>query len=178
MTKLLLHSCCGPCSIAVLEKLKNDGVEVTTCFFNPNIHPYKEFVRRRDAWLHLMQLTETPYILEDSYLLEDWLFAVAAQPQGRCSYCYEARLKKTAAKAVEMGFDSFSTTLLISPYQNREQLLTIGSAVAKELGIAFYEEDFHPLFRQGQAKAREMQLYRQQYCGCIYSEKERYLEKH
>ena len=174
MSKILLHCCCGPCSIAVLDKLKSEGIEPLAYFYNPNIHPYKEFTSRRDCWEDLMQDTKTEFILDDTYPLEDWLHAVAAAPQDRCHNCYRQRMRQAAKMTKKQGLNSFSTTLLISPYQNHELLIKAAEEAAAEFEVRFHYEDFRPLFRKGQQMAREKELYLQKYCGCIYSEKERY----
>jgi predicted adenine nucleotide alpha hydrolase (AANH) superfamily ATPase len=146
-------------------------------FYNPNIHPYQEYLSRLDGLLKLGQIRNLPVFTEPEYELEEFLAAVAGNPGERCRHCYRVRLEKTAQKAVEQGVKVFSTTLLISPYQNRELLLETGHEVARQHGIKFHDEDFRPGFRQSQAQAKELGLYRQKYCGCIYSEKERFYKK-
>lgn len=177
--KLLLHSCCGPCSIAILDKFakENENTEITSFFYNPNIHPFTEHRARKEAWLLLMKQTGTPYICDADYPLEQWLAAVAAKPDARCDYCYEVRLRAAAQLAMEAGFEQFTTSLLISPYQKHDRIRQIGESLAEEYGVKFYYEDFRSLFRHGQAMAREAGLYMQKYCGCIYSEKERYCKQ-
>jgi len=113
--------------------------------------------------------------MAEGYPLEDWLARVAAAPADRCAYCYESRLQATAEQAAERGYRRFSTTLLISPYQKHEQIRQTGERIAAERGLEFVYLDLRPGFRAGQQKARERGLYMQKYCGCIYSEKERYL---
>lgn len=115
-----------------------------------------------------------PVVVEPGYEMEDFLKAVAADPQKRCQECYRIRLARTAAKAKEFGFGLFGTTLLISPYQNRDLICEIGHGLANEYGLQFHDEDFRPGFRESQNISKELGLYRQKYCGCIYSEKERY----
>lgn len=129
---------------------------------------------RMEGFRQLTEYRKLPSIIEPGYELEDFLKAVAADPQNRCRECYRIRLSRTAVKAKELGFKLFGTTLLISPYQNRELLCEIGHGLAKEYGLRFHDEDFRPGFRESQNIAKEIGLYRQKYCGCIYSEKERY----
>lgn len=174
---IFLHTCCGPCACYTTERLAEEGFQPTLFFYNPNIHPYQEQQRRRDALRELASLRELPLLEEPGYELEEFLRQVAAEPQKRCGQCYRIRLAKTAAKAKELGFDCFSTTLLISPYQNRELICQTGHQLAAEYGLRFHDEDFRPGFRQSQAAARELGLYRQGYCGCIYSEKDRYYKE-
>lgn len=174
---ILLHSCCGPCSVAVFEELRELGHSFTSYFYNPNIHPYQEHKARLVSWQELCQQEEVAMLCQADYPLEGWLAEVAQNPDERCGFCYYSRLKETAKTAKDQGFSAFSTTLLISPYQNRELIIQIGQEVAAQNQVEFFSRDFRPLFRQGQQKAREMGLYLQKYCGCIYSERDRYLKK-
>ncbi|MCL2496291.1 MAG: epoxyqueuosine reductase QueH [Clostridiales bacterium] len=174
--KLLLHCCCGPCSLAVIRALLLEGLDegLSCYFFNPNIHPYQEYQARFTAWQELTAHFKLPTLAAADYPLEDWLRQVAPDPAGRCHHCYASRLTATAKKAIELGCDAFSTTLLISPYQQHERLREMGEAIAATYGLRFFYRDWRPHFRAGQAAARDMGLYRQKYCGCIYSEKERF----
>jgi len=177
MQKLLIHSCCGPCSVSCFEYLKDQRIDFSSYFYNPNIHPWKEYEARFDSWRMLCNKVNIEAIGEPDYPLENWLSAVSGEPANRCSFCYESRLQQTAIKAKELGFTAFTTTLLISPYQNHDLICQLARQFAESLGLDFYYYDFRPFFRQGQNKAKELGLYRQKYCGCIYSEKERYLKK-
>lgn len=172
--RLLMHGCCGPCSVYPIDALRQEGHQLTAYFFNPNIHPYTEFRRRKETLQGYANSIDMPLIVEEEYGLEEFLQRVAANPSGRCPVCYRLRLYKTAEKALELGMEGFTTTLLISPYQNHEMLKSVGENIAQEVGIPFIYRDFRPGFREGQSRAREMELYRQPYCGCIYSEKDRY----
>jgi predicted adenine nucleotide alpha hydrolase (AANH) superfamily ATPase len=176
---MLLHACCGPCSCYTTERLITEGVTPTLFFYNPNIHPYQEYRRRLEGLRQLATLRKLPVEVEPGYELEEFLAHIAPTPQfgTRCAVCYRIRLEKTAAKAQKLGFDTFSTTLLISPYQNRELLCEIGRELAQQYGLTFMDADFRPGFRQSQAQAKEYGLYRQGYCGCIYSEKDRYYKE-
>jgi len=176
-TPFFLHTCCGPCACYTTQRLMEEGYAPTLYFYNPNIHPYQEFARRREGLNRLAELRGLPVIGEPEYELEHFLANVAAAPSKRCEFCYRFRLAKTARKAKELGFERFGTTLLISPYQNRELLCEIGRELAAEHGLIFHDEDFRSGFRQSQAMAQELGLYRQGYCGCIYSEKERYYKR-
>ena len=177
--RLLLHCCCGPCSLAVIRALLLEGLDegLNCYFYNPNIHPYQEYQARLAAWRELINYYKLPASTAPGYPLEQWLQAVSAEPATRCTYCYQSRLEQTAVKAVELGCEAFSTTLLISPYQQHQQLREVGEAIAKRQGLRFFYRDWRPHFRAGQAAAREMGLYMQKYCGCIYSEKERYYKE-
>ncbi|MGI5971279.1 MAG: epoxyqueuosine reductase QueH [Oscillospiraceae bacterium] len=175
--KLLVHFCCAPCGIAVVNTLKYEKVEFTGFWYNPNIHPYTEYRSRRDSLRLLAETKSFELIEKDEYGLRPFVRAVAGDIEGRCSYCYASRLFAAAKAAKEGGFDAFTTTLLISPYQNHEKITEAGMRAAMEYGLSFYYRDFRPMFREGQKLARESGLYMQKYCGCIFSEEERYLKK-
>jgi predicted adenine nucleotide alpha hydrolase (AANH) superfamily ATPase len=174
--KLLLHTCCGPCSIYPVEVLGGEA-EVTGYFFNPNIHPYTEWRARRETLASYARSIDLPVLFDDGYLLEEFIRGVVNREDTRCSFCYAMRLKRTAEVAAREGFDAFSTTLLVSPYQKHQLIREIGEAVAGEAGVAFHYRDFRPGYRGAVERSRELAMYRQKYCGCIYSEKERYLKK-
>lgn len=171
---ILLHTCCGPCACYSAKRLLEEGLRPTLFFYNPNIHPYQEQKLRLEGFRQLAAYRNLPTVVEPGYELEEFLKLVAADAQNRCGECYRLRLSRTAAKAKELNMESFGTTLLISPYQNRELICEIGHELAKEHGLVFHDEDFRPGFRESQNMAKELGLYRQKYCGCIYSEKERY----
>ena len=175
--KILLHICCGPCALYPLRTLRAAGHDVTGFFHNPNIHPYQEYVKRRDAVMQMAELESMPLIMRDAYDLEGFLANVAAAPEKRCSYCYASRLRVTARVAAEQGFEGFSATLLYSRYQKHDEIRALGEQIGGEFGVAFHYEDFRPGWQEGIRLSKELGLYRQQYCGCIYSEKERYLPK-
>lgn len=175
--RILLHTCCGPCALYPLRTLRTAGHVVTGFFYNPNIHPYQEYARRRDALLQMAEQEAMPLIMRDDYDLEDFLANVAQQPELRCGYCYASRLRATAKAAAAEGFDAFSASLLYSRYQKHEQIRELGEQIGREYGMAFHYQDFRPGWQEGIRISKELGLYRQQYCGCIYSEKERYLPK-
>jgi len=174
--RLLFHCCCAPCSIASVESLIAERIKPTLFWYNPNIHPLTEYNSRRDALSQFSSDKKLPLVMLNEYGLD--LFLRSIDPEtgmpGRCGICYRLRLERTAAFAAEHGFDAFSTSLLISPYQQHETIHRIGEELAAQYGITFLYRDFRPLFRKGQAAARTLGLYMQKYCGCIFSEKERY----
>jgi hypothetical protein len=172
--RILLHTCCGPCTLYPLRTLRTAGHDVTGFFHNPNIHPYQEYCLRRDALLQMAELESMPLVMHDDYDLEGFLASVAAAPGQRCSYCYASRLRATARAASEGGFDAFSATLLYSRYQKHEEIKELGERIGEEFGVAFHYQDFRPGWQEGIRLSKELGLYRQQYCGCIYSEKDRY----
>jgi predicted adenine nucleotide alpha hydrolase (AANH) superfamily ATPase len=113
---------------------------------------------------------------QDSYALRPFVREVAEDIAHRCGKCYEMRLFETARQAKELGFDSFTSSLFISPYQNHELMRETAERAAAEYGVDFLYRDFRPLFRDGQEKARELGFYIQKYCGCVFSEEERYIK--
>ncbi len=176
--KLLLHVCCAPCSTKYIEALREEGLEPTLFWYNPNIHPVTEYRSRRDAMIGYAEEIGTGLLLQDHYGLRPFVEAVSSDIDHRCNYCYDTRLGATARYAAENGYDGFSTTLLISPYQNHELICETGEKAAGQNVIRFIYRDFRPYFRQGQQTARELGIYMQKYCGCIFSEEDRYLGKH
>ena len=175
--KILLHICCGPCSLFPLHTLRSAGHDMTGLFYNHNIHPYQEYVRRLNAAQEMARHEELPLIVQDDYDLEGFLAAVAQSPETRCTYCYASRLRATAAAARKLGIEAFSASLLYSRYQRHEEIRHLGEQIGQEFGVTFFYADFRPGWQEGIRMSKEMGLYRQQYCGCIYSEKERYLPR-
>ena len=174
---LLLHICCAPCCVLSLQAFRDMGYDILGYFFNPNIHPYREFTSRKETLRRFLEEEKIPYIIEERYPLEDFLRMALACEKDRCLSCYRLRLEAAARMAVEKETEYFSTTLLISPYQKHEQIKSIGEEVARVHGVRFLYENLRPLFRESQRLAREKGFYMQTYCGCIFSEKERYLHK-
>ena len=172
--KVLLHMCCANCAIYPIRILRESGHDVSGYFFNHNIHPYQEYRRRLQAVEDFAAVSELQVIYKDEYLLEDFLAQVATEPASRCTYCYQSRLKQAAEYAATSGHDAFSTSLLYSRYQNHELIRKLGEELGYHYGIEFLYEDYRIGWQEGIKASKEMGLYRQQYCGCIYSEKERY----
>ncbi len=171
---MLLHTCCGPCSTYTFWYWQERGVDFTAFFYNPNIHPYQEYERRRDTLADYAGRLDIPVIIADDYEMEEFLRRVAPDPAHRCGQCYRMRLEKTAQKAKELGHREFSSTLLISPYQDRELLTAVGHDLATAYGLVFRDDDLRSGYRESVTMSKERDLYRQPYCGCIYSEKDRY----
>lgn len=169
--KLLLHTCCAPCSIYCIQTLQKEHIDITTYWYNPNIHPYMEYKNRLDTFISYMGQIQIPYIIEYDYGLRKFTKSVIGGLETRCQdFCYRKRLDKSAKYAKENGYDAFSTTLLVSPYQKHDMLKEICEEIGKKYNIEFVYKDFRVGFKEGQAKARELGLYMQKYCGCIYSE--------
>ena len=177
MEKMLLHACCAPCSTSVLERLQND-CELTVYFFNPNIYPEREYGVRRDE---MRDFLKTAYqdgikVIEEEYDHNDFLNNVKGlenckEGGDRCRACFELRLLKTAMKAKELGFNTFTTTLSVSPYKNAKLLNEIGNSVGQAVGIKYYESDFKKKdgYLRSIRLSAEYGLYRQNYCGCEFS---------
>lgn len=172
--KTLLHICCAPCANQCIDVLRTDGYELTGFWYNPNIHPFTEYRSRRNCLREYAKAVELPLLERDEYALRPFVRTVAADISGRCVKCYEMRLFAAAQMAREGGFDSFTSSLFISPYQNHELLREVAGRAAAEYGVVFLYRDFRPYFRAGQERARELGMYIQKYCGCIFSEEERY----
>jgi hypothetical protein len=172
---LLLHICCAPCLIYPLERLRSKGYGIKGFFYNPNIHPFCEYSKRKESVADFSQAANLEVAFPE-YKPQEFFRAVNLKEQspGRCSTCWSLRLKVSAKTAKELGYALFSTTLLVSPYQDQESIKKIGSDIAKEEEIGFYYEDFRPGFRKAHGEARQQGMYCQKYCGCIYSEIERY----
>lgn len=171
--RLLLHTCCAPCLIYPLERLNEKCFEVTGFFYNPNIHPFSEYQNRMQAIESFIKTVNTEVIYPE-YNPADFFQAVNLRENNdRCSICWSLRLRATAKEAKEKRFSHFSTTLLVSPYQDQEKLKKIGNDIAAQEGVEFYYEDFRPGFRKAHDTARSQNIYCQKYCGCLYSEIER-----
>jgi hypothetical protein len=175
--KLLLHICCGPCATYPATKLLEAGHEVKGYFYNPNIHPLTEYNLRLESAQKLLSHLNIPAAVAEGYDIEDYFRAVAFRESNRCAACYYLRLDKAAEFALTQNFNAFTTTLLVSPYQKHDLLKEIGQTVGLKRGIEFYYEDFRPGWNETRRVSREMGIYRQKYCGCIYSEKERFLPR-
>ncbi|MBR3204242.1 epoxyqueuosine reductase QueH [Candidatus Saccharibacteria bacterium] len=175
MKKVLMHTCCAPCSVYCIDSLRKEGIEPVCFWFNPNIHPYIEYKTRRDCLKDYLKSINVQGIFMEKYGLDEFCKNVVSDIPNRCvNYCYRARITQTAKYAKEHGFEAFSTTLLVSPYQKHEELKRVCEEISELLGIEFLYRDFRVGFREGQEKARELGLYMQKYCGCIFSEEDRY----
>jgi len=172
--KLLLHTCCAPCTIYPLRVLREEAVEVMGYFYRSNIHPYTECLRRQQTLSDYAEQIALPLIIAQDYNLEAFLRNAAFRETERCRFCYHDRLRCAALVALRGKFDAFSTTLLYSKFQKHDLIRSIAESVANEVGVPFYYRDFRTGWKEGVTRSKEMGMYRQQYCGCIYSERERY----
>ena len=176
--KLLMHTCCAPCSVYCIDSLRAEGIEPTLYWYNPNIHPYMEYKMRRDTLRDYASSININVIFNEDYGLREFCKNVIDDLNNRCSnYCYRVRLEETAKFASSNGFDTITTTLLVSPYQKHDEIIKIGNEVAEKYGLNFLYRDFRIGFREGQSKARELGLYMQKYCGCVFSEEMRYYNR-
>ncbi len=172
--KLLMHVCCGPCTIYPLKTLRTHGHDVTGIFYNPNIHPYLEYTRRKQTLQDYAEKILLTVIWQEGYPLEDFLHHVAINHEERCIYCLTDRLKFTAEQARKENYDAFTSTLLYSRFQKHDLIRQTGETLGQQMGIPFFYEDFRIGWNEGVKISKDMEMYRQPYCGCIYSEKERF----
>lgn len=172
--KALLHMCCGPCAITPVRELQSEGLTVMGFFYRYNIHPYTECLKREETVKQFADQKNIKMIYQEGYEIEKWLQNVVHRESNRCKLCYHDRMRTTALLAKRGNFDGFTSTLLYSKHQRHETIRSIGDSIAAEVGIPFLYRDFRSGWKDGIEHSKKMGLYRQQYCGCIYSEKERY----
>ena len=173
--KILVHICCGPCAITPIRAMLEAGMGVTGFYYNPNIHPLQEYLRRREGVAHVAERLGIPVIFkDDEYDPQVYFRAVTYREPNRCLPCYALRLERTLSIARRGKFDAFTTTLLYSKFQKHEQIQTVGRDLAEGSGVDFHYQDFRSGWSEGIAQSKEWGVYRQQYCGCLYSEFERY----
>ncbi|MCK9230339.1 MAG: epoxyqueuosine reductase QueH [Syntrophales bacterium] len=175
--KILLHICCAPCAIYPLRKLRLDGHQVTGYFDNPNIHPLQEYLKRLDTLIEYAEQEGMPLIRADEYDPEAFMRAVTFREHNRCGACYHLRMSRTARTARREGFEGFTSTLFYSVYQDHDLMKDIAEGCARKEGLCLACHDFREGWREGVSLSRKMGMYRQRYCGCLYSEKERYLQE-
>ncbi len=171
---ILLHVCCAPCAIYPLHRLREAGFNPSGYFYNPNIHPYREYAMRLAAVREYSGRTGLAVAVREGYDLDEFLVRVAGKGSRRCELCYRMRLDAAGAEARTGGFSLYTTSLLYSRYQKHDLIRGVAAEMAREHGIEFYYEDFREGWSEGIVESKAMGLYRQQYCGCVYSERERY----
>lgn len=172
--KLLLHTCCAPCLSGAQKALSDEDLDTTIFFFNSNIHPEEEFRRRIDALKQYSRQMALKPVIFSNYDIELFKKEVISRPGDRCRNCYELRLRETAKYAVMNGYDGFSTTILISPYQKHDIVKKLGEELAQEYNTVFYYKDLRPYYKDSISISKEMGIYRQKYCGCYVSKEQRY----
>ena len=175
--KVLLHVCCANCAIYPIQEMRKDGLEVMGFFYRHNIHPYTECLRRQEALEAYADQIDLKVIYQEGYDLEGFIRNVAFREAERCNYCYHDRLQSTALMARRGKFDYFSSTLLYSKHQKHDLIRSMGESIGKQVGVPFLYHDYRLGWKKGIECSKQMGLYRQQYCGCIYSEKERFYRK-
>jgi predicted adenine nucleotide alpha hydrolase (AANH) superfamily ATPase/N-acetylglutamate synthase-like GNAT family acetyltransferase len=172
-----MHTCCAPCSVYCIDELRSRGIEPTLYWYNPNIHPYTEYMARRDCVKEYAQKINVKAVFEDEYGLDEFCKNVSKNINARCvNYCYPVRLRKTFEYAKANGYDTVTTTLLYSIYQKHDFIKKLMEDLRKEFEIDFLYIDFRKGFWQGHEKAIEQGLYMQKYCGCIFSEEQSFLD--
>ena len=177
MTSILMHTCCAPCSLSCIDPLRAEGIEPVAFWYNPNIHPWKEYEARRDCLLAYAPTIEMQVIVDEDYGLRTFVEHVASDIDHRCTYCYQHRLEETARYAAEHGYETFTSTLLASLYQDHDGIKAAAEKYARQYGVEFLYRDFRPNFRAGNQRARELGFYMQKYCGCVFSEEDRYAKQ-
>ncbi|MHB0879132.1 MAG: epoxyqueuosine reductase QueH [Anaerolineae bacterium] len=176
---VLLHVCCAPCATYPVPTLRAAGYRLLGLWYNPNIHPWSEHEARRRSLIDYARRVELPVVWHQGFDMVPFLRIVAGAVDrpDRCRVCYEMRMRATAAEAARRGIPAFTTTLLVSPFQDRALIYAVGQAAADAEGVTFLAEDFRKGWGERSRLTREYGLYRQQYCGCIYSEFERYAKR-
>lgn len=174
MASLLLHTCCAPCATYCVKHWQQRRQDVTAFWYNPNIHPFTEHKHRLDVVQSFAQASNLPLIASEDYDVIRYFRRVVGHEEKRCSECFRLRLSMTALIAKLKGFDAFTTTLLISPYQNHDLLKEIGEEIAQKERVDFLYEDLRAGYKESHRMSKELDLYRQKYCGCLYSEWERF----
>lgn len=172
--RLMLHCCCGPCTLYPGAALLQRGMEVTGCFYNPNIHPLQEYLRRREGMAQVAGHLGLEMVWLDAEYHPARFLTTLPDHEQRCEHCYRLRLERVADCAVETGHDAISTTLLYSKYQNHALIRQCGEEIAASRNLTFLYEDFRDGWQQGIDESKTLGIYRQPYCGCIYSEYDRY----
>ena len=175
--KVLLHICCAPCAIYPLKTMRAEGIDVMGFFYRHNIHPYRECQRREETLKDFAESEELRVVYQKDYDMEGFIRSVAFREKDRCNYCYHDRLQAAARVAKKGKFDCFTSTLLYSKFQKHETIKEVGESIGKREGVPFYYKDFRSGWKEGIEVSKERDMYRQSYCGCIYSEKERYFRE-
>ena len=175
--KVLLHICCANCAIYPINNMRQEGLEVMGFFYRHNIHPYTECLKRQEALEAYAEQINLKVIYQEGYDLEGFIQNAAFRESERCNYFYHDRLKSTALLAKRGKFDYFSSTLLYSKHQKHQLIRSMGESIGKSVGVPFLYRDYREGWKEGIERSKQIGLYRQHYCGCIYSEKERYFKE-
>jgi len=167
-SKLLLHVCCGPCAVGAHEALENEGWDITNLFYNPNIHPFDEYYRRQENFFIYLLRSGQKGLAPFPYHPREYFQKVPFAPE-RCLSCYRLRIERVAEWGKKNGFHFFTTTLTISPYQNQKNIFLVGEQIAQDYDMVFLKKDFQPFYRSSIVGSKKLNLYRQNYCGCLFS---------
>jgi len=174
---VLVHCCCAHCAAYTVSYWRQQGYEVGALWYNPNIHPYMEHQHRLEAMKSLAQGVDLPLIIAEGYDIIDYFRQVVGHESQRCQYCFGLRLLRTAETAQQRDFSAFTTTLLISPHQKHDLIREVGNKIAEEKSLDFLYADLRKRYSDSRHMTKGLNLYRQQYCGCVYSEWERYTQR-
>ena len=171
----LMHTCCAPCSVSCIRQLREEGIEPVSFWYNPNIHPYQEYKARRDTLMAYAPAIGMKLIVREDYGLRDFCRAVCGDIDHRCGHCYHIRLWETARYAAEHDFDWYCTTLSISPMKDPVRLNELGTELGRQYGVPFLPSEFRKKdgYKRSLQLSAEYGLYRQDYCGCVFSKRER-----
>lgn len=176
--KLLIHACCAPCLVAVYDDTINTLEEMNmtdfdVIWYNTNIHPNVEYKKRKETFISYVKDMGKEPIMLDEYNMNKFIYdSMSLDKLGykvRCEYCYTSRLEKVFEYAKENGYTHVTTTLLISPYQKHDMIISVCNKLSQKYAVEFLYKDYRPMFREGQNKARQLGLYMQKYCGCLFS---------
>ena len=183
IVRVLLHVCCGPCAIMPIRELLAEGFTLAGWFHNPNIHPLAEYLRRRAGAATAASAHGIPLFFpkfdpdfsgKSEYGVTAWCRTALNYEGGRCLFCRESRFEAVAHEARDRGFDAFTSSLLYSRRQDHDGMRAAGERASALTGVPFLYRDFRPFWQTGIAASKELDIYRQQYCGCVFSEEERY----
>ncbi len=173
--RVLVHICCGPCALYPVQDLRKQGYEVVGLFYNPNIHPLQEYMRRRQGAQEVARGLDLKMIYKDEeYDPVTYMRHIAFREANRCLLCYQLRLQRTMSIAERGKFDFFTSTLLYSIHQKHQDIVRLGRDMAGNKELQFLDRDFRTGWKQGVQQSLDWGIYRQQYCGCLYSEVERF----
>lgn len=171
---VLVHVCCAHCAAYTIRFWQKQGYRVEAFWYNPNIHPEEEHRLRLEATVKLLDEEGVPFVIDPDYQPSVYFDAVRGREKDRCKSCFRLRLEKTVNIALERGFNAFSSSLLISPHQEHENILLTGNMLAEARGIRFLYSDLRRRYSDSRVITKHRSLYRQEYCGCQFSKQERF----
>lgn len=169
-----MHICCAPCAVYTLKSLRSEGMDVLGYFYNPNIHPYVEYLKRLRTLENFAGISLLPLMIDKGYEVEDFFKGALEYGKDRCLFCYRMRLERAFREGRERKVDAVTTTLLYSKYQRHDEIKSTGEELAERFDVPFLYRDFRIGWKEGIEESRRINMYRQQYCGCLLSERERF----